>query len=255
VSGEPAAAAKASGPLRPTVSAVEVRQLTLEDLDWAVAVLARRRAALVPYAPVYWRPASGAADLHRTHLRHVIAEAGGLGFRTDDALLVAVPGRRGWTIDDAAVPDGGWDSVGRRLWAAFASQVEGDAVRFVCPVPETDRLHFAVRLGLEVVESWWHLEIPLTAGRAAARDPKVSGATAVRVQAPPVYDPGGEIQFLRQVSDPARALASAQHNAAAQGNPLVVVSQMVGDAALVEALEASGFRRHCDFVQGRLAVP
>jgi hypothetical protein len=54
--------------------------------------------------------------------------------------------------------------------------------------------------------------------------------------------------------DAARALASAQHKAAARRNPLVVVSQMVGDAALVAALEAAGFRRHCDFVQGRVAV-
>lgn len=203
---------------------------------------------------MYWRPAPSARAVHRAHLRHVITEAGGLGFRTDDALLIAVPGRRGWTIDDAAVPDGGWDFVGRRLWAAFASQVDGDAVRFVCPVPEPERLHLAVSLGLEVVESWWHMEVSQSADGEPARDPEVDGATAVRVQAPPVYDPGGDILFLTQVTDPVRALVSGRHEAAAQGNPLLVVSQMVGDQALVEALEASGFRRHCDFVQGRVAV-
>jgi hypothetical protein len=236
------------------VSVVDVRQLTLEDLDWAVAVLARRRAALVPYAPVYWRPAPSAAAIHRAHLRHVLTEAGGLGLRTDDALLIAVPGRRGWTIDDAAVSDGGWDSAGRRLWAAFASQADGDVVRFVCPVPETERLHFAVSLGLEVTESWWHVEVPQSTAGKGVRGPQVDGATVEYVQAPPVYDPGGEILFLRQVSDPARALPSVQHKAAAQGNPLVVVSQMVGDVVLVEALESSGFRRHCDFMDGRVAV-
>jgi hypothetical protein len=236
------------------VSVVGVRELTVEDLDWAVAVLARRRAALVPYAPVYWRPAPCAGEIHRSYLRHLITEAGGLGFRTDDALLVAAPGRRGWTIDDAAVPNGGWDSFGRQLWAAFASQVEGDAVRFVCPVPETDRLHFAASLGLEVAESWWHVEVPQSTAGKGVRGPQVDGATVEYVQAPPVYDPGGEILFLRRVSDSARALPSAQHKAAAQGNPLVVVSQMVGDRALVEALESSGFRRHCDFMEGRVAV-
>jgi hypothetical protein len=236
------------------VSAVDVRQLTLEDLDWAVAVLARRRAALVPYAPVYWRRAPSAAAIHRAHLRHVLTDSGGLGFRTDDALLIAVPGRRGWTIDDAAVPDGRWDSVGRQLWAAFASQVDGHAVRFVCPVPETERLHFAVSLGLEVTESWWHVEVAQSAGAEAEQGPEVGGATAEVVQAPPVYDAGGEILFLHEVTDPARALASAQDRAAAQANPLVVVSQMAGDMALVEALDAAGFRRHCDFVQGRVAV-
>jgi hypothetical protein len=203
---------------------------------------------------VYWRPAPSAAQIHRTHLRHVITEGGGLGFRSDDGLLIATPGHRGWTIDDAAVPEGGWDSVGRRLWAAFASQVEGDAVRFVCPVPESDRLHFATRLGLELAESWWHVEVPRSTAGKGMRGPEVDGVTAEYVQAPPVYDPGGQILFLRQVSDPARALASAQHNATAQGSPLVVVSQMVGDAALVEALEVSHFRRHCDFAQGTVAV-
>jgi hypothetical protein len=112
-----------------------------------------------------------------------------------------------------------------------------------------------MRLGLEVAESWWHVEVSLSAGGNDVRGPEVDGATAEYVQSPPVYDPGGEVLFLREVTDPARALASAQHKAAAQGNPLVVVSQMVGDAALVEALEASGFRRHCDFVQGRVALP
>jgi hypothetical protein len=234
---------------------VEVRPLTVDDLDWAVAVLARRRAALVPYAPVYWRAAPSAAEVHRTYLRHLITEAGGLSFRTDEALLIAVPGRHGWTIDDAAVPDGGWDAVGRQLWAAFAAKAAGDAVRFVCPTPEFERLEFAVGLGLEVAESWWHLEVTQSAGGNGVRTPEVDGATVEYVQAPPVYDPGGEILFLRQVTDPARALASAQFRAAAQGNPLVVVSRMVGDMALVEALEATRFRRHCDFAQGQVAVP
>lgn len=250
-----AAVATTSRSARSTVSGVQVRQLTPDDLDWAVAVLARRRAALIPYAPVYWRPAPSAATIHRAHLHHVITEAGGLGFRTDDALLIAVPGRRGWTIDDAAVPDGGWDCVGPRLWAAFASRVDGDMVRFVCPAPESGRRHFAASLGLEVVESWWHLEVSREQGATGVGHPKVDGATAVHVQAPPVYDPGGEVLFLSRVTDPARALASAEHRAAVQGNPLVVVSHSSGDQALVEALEAAGYRRHCDFVQGRVAVP
>jgi hypothetical protein len=98
------------------------------------------------------------------------------------------------------------------------------------------------------------VEVSQSVGGNGVRGLEVDGATAEYVQAPPVNDPGGANLFLRQVSDPAPALASAQHNAAAQGNPLVVVSQMAGDAALVETLETSGFRRHCDFMQGRVAV-
>jgi hypothetical protein len=36
---------------------VAMRRLTPDDAGWAAGLLARRRARLVPYAPVYWRPA------------------------------------------------------------------------------------------------------------------------------------------------------------------------------------------------------
>ena len=112
----------------------------------------------------------------------------------------------------------------------------------------------------------WHLELDTSAVRRlfgtfsdwsrdevqAASDAvdQLGGrtATAVHVQAPPVNDPGGEILFLRDVADPARALVSARDEAVSHGDPLVVVRQMVGDEALAEALGAAGYRRHCDLL-------
>jgi hypothetical protein len=47
-----------------------VRTMTAADLDWAVSAHGRRREALVPHAPVYWRPAAGASgppSIHRLH--------------------------------------------------------------------------------------------------------------------------------------------------------------------------------------------
>ncbi|MCW2935606.1 MAG: hypothetical protein JWM19_6568 [Actinomycetia bacterium] len=110
-----------------------VREVTAGDLDWIVARLAERRAALVPYAPVYWRPAADAAAAHRRFLGRSLQEGRALGFRTDEAVLIAASGRDGWTVDDAVVPGDDWPVGGRVLWDELAARVSGSRVRFVYP--------------------------------------------------------------------------------------------------------------------------
>jgi hypothetical protein len=58
---------------------VTVRRLTPDDVGWAVGRLARRRARLVPYAPVYWRPAHDADAAHRRFLAHVLGKGAAPG--------------------------------------------------------------------------------------------------------------------------------------------------------------------------------
>jgi hypothetical protein len=100
---------------------VKARKLLLEDLVWVVDRLTQRRASLVPYAPVYWRPAADAARIHRRYLGYLLSEGGAVGIRTDDAFLIAAPGRDDrWTIDDAVVPDGQWAGSGQLLWDALS---------------------------------------------------------------------------------------------------------------------------------------
>jgi hypothetical protein len=83
-----------------------------------------------------------------------------MGFRTDDALLIAAPGGNGrWIIDDAFVPDGEWARSGQLLWNALSGEIAGSPVRFVCPVPEPDRADFARTRGLHLQTSWWHKTI------------------------------------------------------------------------------------------------
>jgi hypothetical protein len=102
---------------------VTVRRLGVHDLGWAADRLAWRRSRLVPYAPLYWRPARDAGRTHRRYLGHVLGEGGGVGFRTDDAVMVATPGPSGGrTIDDAVVADGDWADTGQQLWDALARQ-------------------------------------------------------------------------------------------------------------------------------------
>ena len=230
------------------------RRLTVRDVDWMVAALARRRAALVPYAPVYWRPAANARQAHRDYLDHLLREGGGIGARTDSAFMIAAPGRFGVTLDDAVVPDAEWRTSGHEVWYALAAELSGSRGRFVCPVPERRRLDFARSRGFELVDSWWHRDVPPDPSADASsgdhQESEVEVASARLVEAPPVYDPGGPVLFLSGVTDPYLGLPSARRQAARLGCPVVVVSQTPGEGALADALARAGFIRHCDFLDG-----
>ena len=219
------------------------------DVDWAVGVLAGRRRRLVSFAPVLWRPAVDAERAHASYLRWVL-ENGGLGFRTEAALLVAVPGPDASVVDDAAVPDGTWSTVGAALWAALEARAPGEPVRFVCPVPDAERTAFATRSGLARAESWWHRDVP-GHGAASEAPPHLPGAAVSVVPAPPVYDPGGPVLFVEDVTDEG-CLVRAPAEAARLGCPLVVVGQPVTSTSLAAALSGGGYRRHCDFHTGPL---
>lgn len=230
-----------------------VGRIAIEDLDWAVERLAQRRAALASHAPVYWRPAANAAHAHRRYLGYVLSKGGGVGFRTGNALLIAAPGGIGrWIIDDAFVPDGEWARTGQLLWNALSSEIAGSPVRFVCPVPEPDRVGFARTLGLHLQTSWWHETIEQIRPPAESHDLYVKGATARLVPAPRIYDPGGPVLFLTEIGDFARALPAARAEAKRLGSPVVVADQPHSDTALAAALQGAGYHRHCDFFDGTI---
>jgi hypothetical protein len=226
---------------------MDVRPLTVNDVAWAVSRLGDRRAQLEPFAPVFWRPAADAEQRHREFLTYLLTDGGGVGFRTDTALMIAQPAKLGWVIDDAAVHDDTWTGDGEGLWRAVTATVSGH-IRFVCPVPETARQKFARSKGFRRVTSWWHWNGPVTKPAAANNEPSVPGASASLVPAPPIYDPGGPILFLTEVQDSERALAAARLQAQVVGSPVVVVDQPVDNDALDAALTANGFIRHCDFL-------
>lgn len=228
-----------------------VRRFSVDDLDWAVDRLAWRRARLVPYAPLYWRPAPDAGQAHRRYLGYVVGEGGGIGFRTDDALMIAAPGRGGgWTIDDAVIPDGGWADTGQQLWNALARQIAVSSVRFVCPTPEAERGHFAQEQGLQIQTSWWQVTVDQIRPPLDGEQPHIDGATATLVRAPRIYDPGGPILFVTEVNDAGRALPSARIEAERLGSPIIVVDQRPADSKLDLLLGNAGFYRHCDFFAG-----
>jgi len=224
-----------------------------DDLDWAVQVLRQRREPLVALAPVFWRPAADASAQHRAFIEHLVSEGGAKAFRTDTAVLVAVPRGEGWLVDDLYVPGSDWaNGDGRTLWNAFDGEAHGSQVRLVCPTYEGDRAEFARTAGLSIAESWWLLELSGAAGGEAGVRVDLAGADAITVAAPPVYDPPGPILFLPSLSDASAALPAAVDRAPRLGCAAIVVNHVAGDDALAQALARAGFRQHCDYFTGAI---
>jgi hypothetical protein len=232
---------------------MKARALTVNDLDWVVTALARRREPLVGRAPIFWRPALEAAKNHRTFVEYLLTEAGAKGFRTDASVLIAAPRGDGWLIDDAYIPGERWaDGDGQLLWDALVADCRGAAVRFVCPTHERDRCEFAGSVGLEVAESWWLMELAGSGGGQAGVEIDLPGAAALTVEAPPVYAPSGPILFLPAAVDAARAIPAAIEEAPKLGCAAIVVNQRAGDGASQAILAKAGFRQHCDYHTGTI---
>lgn len=226
---------------------------SLNDLDWLVAVLARRREALVEHAATFWRPAPDAAQKHRALMEYLLTEAGAKGYRTDSSVLIAAPRGDGWLIDDAYVRGDEWtDGDGQLLWDALAAECGGAAVRLVCPTYERRKGEFARRAGLELAESWWLMELEGSGGGRAGTEIDLPGASALTVGAPPVYAPPGPILFLPALVDASRALPAAIGEAPRLGCAAIVVNQKAGDSGLQTHLTRAGFRRTCDYYVGTI---
>lgn len=238
------------------VTNVETQTVSLAtpaDLDWMVTLLAQRRTALVPHAPIYWRPAADAATAHRAFLEYLLVDGGAHAYRTAASVLVAVPRGDGWLVDDAYGPGEDWAmGDGQALWDAMAADCGGAEVRFVCPTHEHARAEFARAAGLVVAESWWLMELPGSGGGQADGQVDLPGAEAVTVGAPPIYAPPGPILFLPALTDSERAIPAAIATAPEIGCSAIVVNQVARDQALASDLTDAGFRRHCDFYTGAI---
>lgn len=228
---------------------MRVSAVTTEDLDWVVAALGRRRARLVPFGPIFWRPAPDAASLHRNYLGSQLTDGGALAYRTEDSVLMAVPRGDGWLVDDAYVPDED-SNTSRELWNAFDAECHGARVRLVCPVYEEHRAEFARAVGLTVAETWWLRELPDSTGCPGGVRVPLAEVDAITVAAPSIYDPGGAVLLLPDAPPIDEVIRAAVDRAFELGCPAVVVNQRADDADLARVLEGEGLRRHCDYLEG-----
>ncbi len=184
-------------------------------------------------------------------MEYLFTGAGAKGYRTDSSVLIAAPRGDGWLVDDAYVRGDEWTGGdGQLLWDALAVECGGAAVRLVCPTYEHEKGEFAGRVGLELVESWWLMELEGSGGGQAGSKIDLPGAVALTIEAPPVYAPPGPILFLPAPEDAARALPTAVKEAPRLGCAAIVVNQNAGDSALQTHLTRAGFRQHCDYYVG-----
>ena len=167
--------------------------------------------------------------------------------RTEHAFAVGMR-RPGLLLVDDAAAEGAdhWAAEGATLLTRLAA---GSHVRFVCPVPEPGRAVLAARLGLTCVETWWHRDLPHRSARSAVQESR-----RVRlVPAPPIYAPGGPVLFVAAFRGRC-ALAEMEEEAAVRGATVSVVTQSAGDGVREELLSSVGYRRTCDFYEGKACV-
>jgi hypothetical protein len=220
-----------------------VRPLTPDDLEWVLDLSERRRERIVAFAPLFWRPASDARDRHRAFLGQQVVDPSVVSLRTDHGFVFAAPRGGLLEVDDMALDDDHlWPDDGSAL---LRSVVTIGDLRFVCPVPEAARRRSAVDLGLALVESWWHRDLPFTSspvvGGAAIHVPGASGRL---VEAPPVYAPGGPVLLVSDVNG-GRALTAIESAAAAGGAVVSVVPRKPGQPTRL--LTTAGYKRITDF--------
>ena len=224
-----------------------VRALTADDLDWVVDVADRRGEQRQSFAPRFWRRAPDARRTRERFLGSLIADPAVPALRTDHAFAFgARAGERRagpLLVDDAAVesPEQ-WATEGAALLRRLAG---GRRLRFVCPVPEPERAALAVRLGLTCREAWWHRDLPEPVG-----SPATATAPVRLVPAPPVYAPGGPVLLVTEFRG-RRALAEEERRAAHRGAVVSVVAMAPGDRVREEVLFSMGYRRTCEFYEGR----
>lgn len=221
----------------------DVRPLTLDDLEWVLDMSEQRRERIVFFGPLFWRPAPDARARHRAFLGQQIQDPMVASLRTDHGFVFAAPRGELLDVDDMALDDDDlWPHDGSAL---LRSVVERGDLRFVCPVPERARRQISVDLGMVLVESWWHRDLPFTSlatvGGAAI---EVRGASGRLVQAPPVYAPGGPVLLTFDVND-GRALAAIEVAAAAGGAVVSVVTRKPGQPT--DLLTSAGYKRTTDF--------
>lgn len=221
-----------------------------DEVDWIVRAFSIRRSRLTPHAPVFWKPAPDSFEKHGQFLTALLTNGQGVAYRTKTGVLVASRGARGLVVDDFHVNDDQWGTDGISLWSALRADHNGDAVRLVSPTYEPERSAFAIRVGLQLAESWWLLELPDSGGGEAGVRVSLPGGDAVAVEAPPVYSPPGPILFWP--SDGAVDPGSLSQEAVRLGCAGVVVNRKPGPERDADNLSAFGFRRHSDFFHGVL---
>jgi len=237
---------------------VVVRPAVAADADAIAALSALQRRRQSEWAPVWWRMADGADDLHPLWLGHLVSTEGPVArVAVDDegavrAAAIAHDQGAAWFVDDV-VADAHDAGV-----AVLAAVAERPALTCV-PTPDEAGAARAAAAGWTHRSSYWigppapgpPPDLPSVA--ALPRPPHTFGPVLAEgraggVPAPPVYDPGGPVTLVAAVAGPDRAAAVAAERAAAADRGDVLVALVVGvdDPELAGVAEAAGLARTVD---------
>jgi hypothetical protein len=222
---------------------IPVWDLSAADLDWVVRVMRLRRENLVAYAPTFWKPAADATARHRAFLSQLIGDPEVLGMRTQHGCLLALRREAFWLVDDVVVtPAEKWPTSGAALLTRALDRC--GHIRLVVPAFERGLFTTARTLGLEPAECWWHRDLYPAVDEPQASDPDASmtvdGTNGRLVTAPPVYDPGGPVLLVNEVTS-VQALRSVEAAAARRGARVSVVSQDPSRGGEGRRLEGCGY--------------
>lgn len=155
------------------MSDVFIRAADSDDLDGMLALSDARRRQYESYQPIFWRPASDAAEQQRPYLAALIADdsvicrvavtddrlAGFVVGRLLDAPPVYDPGGLTCSLDDFTVADSElWGSVGVDLLHEVQREAAGrGAVQLVvvCGHADAEKRAALDSCGLTIASEWW----------------------------------------------------------------------------------------------------
>ena len=194
------------------------------------------------YSPVFWRPARGVTEAHGNFLAEKVSAGSAVALRSERGFLIGEERRREGFIDDFAVEaDGDWANDGADLlcsaWPLLAARGAA-TLRVVTAAADEPKVAMLRACSLEPVEQWWVKPVepsgtPGTTGRVDAR-----GFSGILGPAPPVYDPGGPVVLVDQLTAGTR-VAAIEQGAAALGAVLAIVPVPVGDGREAELQDAT----------------
>ncbi len=237
------------------MSVIAVRALTADDAAWAAGLMERRRQLYAGYSPVFWRPRPGVTGPHARFLGRQLSSPGYLALRTEHGFLIGQRRDQEAFVDDFAVDETArWDADGATLllsaWRSWTA--DGlDAVRVVTAHADEDKCAMLAALNLELTGQWW-VRALLPAGERPAGQVTGTGFAGLLGPAPPVYDPGGPVLLVSDLTGDAD-LADVEREAATMGAVLLIVPAAPGSSRSERLASRPGWTVASDWYLGRPA--
>ncbi len=220
-----------------------VVQMLPEDSTFAARLVRSRTDRYGAMSPAIWRAAEGAEEVQRAELAQMVTRGDVMALRTGSGFAVAQLRGNDCFLDDFAVSDPGlWESDGTALlldcWEGVHA-MGATGARVASAGADPAKSAMLRSLGLVVGEQWWAKPVAPQTPAAAGGQLQGPGFRALVGPAPPGYDPGGPVAFVRYLG-PSGDLSEVESRAAQAGAALVVVPERPGGDREGE-LESRGY--------------